>query len=226
MGRTQAPGRQQSRCRLPHAPTENSARHKMDRHVGRAAGRSAAGDRPGALCRRHQFPAPASHADRALQPCPRQHHLDRYRSRTRFARRRRGMDRGRHSRSAADRFSRRPDREARAVSPAGTGAATSALCRRSGRGRICGGSVPCRGRRRSRHHGDRGTAAAARRRDEPGEFSFGRDTEADVLHQGYGDVDAVFKSAPHIVELQADRRPPFRRAAGKPRRHRPLRRLA
>ena len=63
-------------------------------------------------------------------------------------------------------------------------------------------------------------------RDEPGEFSFGRDTEAAVLNQGYGDVDAVFKSAAHIVELQAHQRPAFRRAAGMPRRDRPLRRLA
>ncbi|MBX9846334.1 MAG: xanthine dehydrogenase family protein molybdopterin-binding subunit [Xanthobacteraceae bacterium] len=39
-------------------------------------------------------------------------------------------------------------------------------------------------------------------RDEPGEFSFARDTEATVLHQGYGDVEAVFKTAPHIVELK------------------------
>jgi carbon-monoxide dehydrogenase large subunit/6-hydroxypseudooxynicotine dehydrogenase subunit gamma len=36
----------------------------------------------------------------------------------------------------------------------------------------------------------------------PGEFSPGRNTEADVLRQGYGDVEAVFKSAPHIVELK------------------------
>jgi carbon-monoxide dehydrogenase large subunit/6-hydroxypseudooxynicotine dehydrogenase subunit gamma len=39
-------------------------------------------------------------------------------------------------------------------------------------------------------------------RDDPGEFSFGRDTEADILTQGYGDVEAVFKSATHIVELK------------------------
>ena len=51
-------------------------------------------------------------------------------------------------------------------------------------------------------------------RDEPGEFSFGRDTEAAILTQGYGDVDAVFKSAAHIVELQAHQRPALRRAAG------------
>jgi aerobic carbon-monoxide dehydrogenase large subunit len=37
---------------------------------------------------------------------------------------------------------------------------------------------------------------------EPGEFSFGRNTEAAVLTQGYGDVEAVFKAAPHIVELK------------------------
>lgn len=39
-------------------------------------------------------------------------------------------------------------------------------------------------------------------RAEPGEFSFARDTEATVLHQGYGDVEAVFKTAAHIVELK------------------------
>ena len=39
-------------------------------------------------------------------------------------------------------------------------------------------------------------------RAEPGEFSPGRDTEADVLHQGYGDVDAVFATAHTIVELE------------------------
>jgi carbon-monoxide dehydrogenase large subunit/6-hydroxypseudooxynicotine dehydrogenase subunit gamma len=39
-------------------------------------------------------------------------------------------------------------------------------------------------------------------RDDPREFSFGRDTEADILTQGYGDVEAVFKSASHIVELK------------------------
>jgi aerobic carbon-monoxide dehydrogenase large subunit len=38
--------------------------------------------------------------------------------------------------------------------------------------------------------------------DEPGEFSFGRNTEAAVLTQGYGDVDAVFKQAAHVVELK------------------------
>jgi carbon-monoxide dehydrogenase large subunit/6-hydroxypseudooxynicotine dehydrogenase subunit gamma len=38
--------------------------------------------------------------------------------------------------------------------------------------------------------------------DEPGEFSLGRNTEAAVLTQGYGDCDAVFQSAPHIVELK------------------------
>jgi len=37
---------------------------------------------------------------------------------------------------------------------------------------------------------------------EPGEFSSGRGTEADLLRQGYGDVDAVFKTAPHVVELK------------------------
>ena len=38
-------------------------------------------------------------------------------------------------------------------------------------------------------------------RAEPGEFSPGRDTEAALLTQGYGDVEAVFASAHTIVEL-------------------------
>ena len=58
----------------------------MDRPVGRAAGRPAAGDRPRALRRRHQFPAPASHAHRALQPRARQHLVDRHRRRARTCR--------------------------------------------------------------------------------------------------------------------------------------------
>jgi len=37
---------------------------------------------------------------------------------------------------------------------------------------------------------------------DPGEFSLGRNTEATVLTQGYGDVEAIFKSVPHIVELR------------------------
>jgi carbon-monoxide dehydrogenase large subunit len=39
-------------------------------------------------------------------------------------------------------------------------------------------------------------------RDVPADFSFGRDTEATILTQGYGDVEEVFKSAAHIVELK------------------------
>jgi carbon-monoxide dehydrogenase large subunit/6-hydroxypseudooxynicotine dehydrogenase subunit gamma len=36
---------------------------------------------------------------------------------------------------------------------------------------------------------------------EPGEFSPGRNTEPDLLRQGYGDVDAAFRDVPHVVEL-------------------------
>jgi len=38
--------------------------------------------------------------------------------------------------------------------------------------------------------------------DPPGEFSPGRDTEASIIRQGYGDVDAVFRTAPIVVELE------------------------
>jgi carbon-monoxide dehydrogenase large subunit len=37
---------------------------------------------------------------------------------------------------------------------------------------------------------------------EPGEFSAGRNTEVAVFRQGYGDVDAVLRSAPVVVELE------------------------
>jgi carbon-monoxide dehydrogenase large subunit/6-hydroxypseudooxynicotine dehydrogenase subunit gamma len=37
---------------------------------------------------------------------------------------------------------------------------------------------------------------------EPGEFSAGRNTEVAVIRQGYGDVDAVFRTAPMVVELE------------------------
>jgi aerobic carbon-monoxide dehydrogenase large subunit len=37
---------------------------------------------------------------------------------------------------------------------------------------------------------------------EPGEFSPGRTTEAAIIHQGYGDVEAALRSAPLVVELE------------------------
>jgi carbon-monoxide dehydrogenase large subunit/6-hydroxypseudooxynicotine dehydrogenase subunit gamma len=39
---------------------------------------------------------------------------------------------------------------------------------------------------------------------EPAGFSQGHDSEAALLRQGYGDVDAAFGDAPHIVELKLD----------------------
>jgi carbon-monoxide dehydrogenase large subunit/6-hydroxypseudooxynicotine dehydrogenase subunit gamma len=37
---------------------------------------------------------------------------------------------------------------------------------------------------------------------EPGEFSPGRNTEVSIIRQGYGDVDAAFRTAPVCVELE------------------------
>ena len=37
---------------------------------------------------------------------------------------------------------------------------------------------------------------------EPGEFSAGRSTEASIIRQGYGDVDALLRSASIVVELE------------------------
>ncbi len=36
----------------------------------------------------------------------------------------------------------------------------------------------------------------------PAEFSPGHSSEAAIIRQGYGDVDAVFRDAPHVVELE------------------------
>src|SRR4051812_39741213 len=36
----------------------------------------------------------------------------------------------------------------------------------------------------------------------PGEFSSGRNTEVTIIRQGYGDVDAAFRSAPIVVEVE------------------------
>ena len=59
---------------------------------------------------------------------------------------------------------------------------------------------------------------------EPGEFERGRSTEPAVVRKGYGDVDAAFRAAHAVVELDARGRPPHRRADGDARRHRALRR--
>ena len=60
----------------------------------------------------------------------------------------------------------------------------------------------------------------------PCEFSPGHDSEAALIRQGYGDVDAVFRAARARGRARTRHRPPFRRAAGDARRHRPLRCLA
>ena len=36
----------------------------------------------------------------------------------------------------------------------------------------------------------------------PGEFAAGRNTEVAIIRQGYGDVDAVLRAAPHVVALE------------------------
>jgi aerobic carbon-monoxide dehydrogenase large subunit len=39
-------------------------------------------------------------------------------------------------------------------------------------------------------------------KDAPGEFSSGRSTEADILRQGYGDIDDAFRQAHTIIEME------------------------
>ena len=58
--------------------------------------------------------------------------------------------------------------------------------------------------------------------DPPGEFDAGLSTEPTICRQGYGDIEAALRACPPIVELDLAHRPSFRRAAGDPRRHRPL----
>ena len=57
----------------------------------------------------------------------------------------------------------------------------------------------------------------------PVEFSPGHSSEAAIIRQGYGDVDAVFRTRQAHRRGRACHRPAFRRAAGDARRHRPLR---
>ena len=162
-------------------------------HAGRAAGGPAAGHRPRPLRRRHQLRAPASHAHRALQPCARPHRLDRRRRGARAARRRRGVDRGRHRRrrrrsifaKGRSRSSRRTASRCWRPTRCATSASRSPRC--SPRTPMSPRTPPISSRWRSRNCRRCSTPAA-----EPGEFSPGRDTEPDVLRQGYGDVDAVF----------------------------------
>ena len=77
---------------------------------------------------------------------------------------RRGVDRRRHRRRAADRFPRRPHRAAGAVPPAGARDRPRALCRRARRRGVRRRSLRRGGRRRPRRHRHRRIAGAARRR--------------------------------------------------------------
>ena len=153
--------------------------------------------------------------------------VDRHRGGARAARRGRGVDRGRHCRRAADRFPRGPDRAARAVPPAGAGDGQGALRRRAGGGGVRRGSLCRRGRRRSRHHGDRGAAGrcstprrARRVLVRPQHRSRRCSTRATATSMRRSTRRRI------VVELELDDRPAFRRAAGDARRDRPLRRLA
>ena len=144
------------------------------------------------------------------------------------ARRGRGVDRGRHRRRAADRFPRRADREARAVPPAGAGDRTRCAMSASRSPRCSPKTLtsprtpPISSPWRSRN-----CRCCSTPRDEPGEFSFGRDTEAD-------DPDARATatsrrcSSPraHIVELKLTSGRHSGVPLEMPRRARPLRRLA
>ena len=178
----------------------------MDRHAGRAAGGPAAGHRPRPLRRRHQFRAPASHADGALQPRARPH---RCRSTPREARALPGVVAVWTARDiadiGADRFPRGADREARAVPPAGAGHGQGALRRRAGRRGVRRGPLRRRGRRRAGRRRDRGIAAAARRpRRARRVLARPRHRSRRSCTQGYGDVEAVFASRAHHRRAGAD----------------------
>ena len=97
-----------------------------------------------------------------------------------------------------------------------------ALCRRAGGGGVRRRSLSRRGCRRSGRARDRGTAGVLRAEQRPGEFEPGRSTEPAIVRKEYGDLDAAFRNAHAIVALELVDRPPFRRAAGDPRRDRAL----
>ncbi len=193
----------------------------------RAAPRGpAAGARARAVCRRYLVSPPASHAHSAFS---RSTWADRVGRCARGAGDPRGacrLDRGRHRRHSADRFPRRPHREARALSPAGAGARARALCRRAGRGGVRGRSLCRRGCRRSRRDRDRGIAGAARCRCGAGRIlNRARDRSGDR-------APGLWRHRRHDGARPSDRRrrsrgrPPFRRADRDARRHRPPRQVA
>ena len=167
---------------------------------------------------------------RVVRSAPRAwpHRRDRHRGGARAARRVRGVDRGRHRRRAADRFPRGPHSGARALSPAGAGGRRRALCRRAGRRGVRGRPVCRRGRRRSRQ---RSRSRSCRPLlDSAG--AAGR-VRAGPQHRGGAHPPGLRRRRRacsarrmHVVELELAHRPPFRRAAGDARRHRPLRRRA
>ena len=159
--------------------------------------------RPRPLCRRHLLSAPAPHAHGALEPRARQDRVDRHRGRARLARRGRGLDRRRHRRRAADRFPRGQHSRARALPPAGAGDRQGALCRRAGRrgvrrGSLCGGGRG-RSRRRSR---SRSCRSCSPPRPSPASSRPAATPRSTIIRQGYGDVDAVLRAAPIVVELE------------------------
>ena len=144
------------------------------------------------------------------------------------ARRGRGVDRGRHRRRAADRFPRRADREARALPPAGAGAATRCATSAS-RSRRCSPRTPTSPRTPpiSSPWRSRSCRRCSMPATSPASSRSAATPRPRSCTQGYGDVEAVFKSA------RAYRRARSSPAAGIPacrwrRRgaHRPLRRLA
>src|SRR5262249_15999680 len=162
-------------------------------------GGSAAGQGPRSLRRRHFVSAPAPHADRSLKPRPRQDRCDRHVGCTRAARRGRGLDRRRRHGPAPDRFSPATNSPPRALPPPVLAA---------GKVRAVGEPVA------AVFAGDPYIAEDAAdlvtleieelpillaADAEPGEFSAGRSTEVSIIRQGYGDVDALLRSAPIVV---------------------------
>ena len=200
----------------------NERRHRPDKWIGQSVERL---EDPPLVTGRGRFAGDINFPHQLHMRIVRSNHahgkitVDLHRRRRGAAGRGRGVDRGRHRRRAADRFPRGPIEKLAPYRQPVLATRQGALRRRAGRGGVRRGPVRRRGRRRSRHHGRRGTAGAARRRaPSRGEFSFGRNTEAAVLHQGYGDVDAVFKARAARGRAEAHRRPALRRAAGDARR--------
>ena len=212
------------------APRPRRHARSKDKFVGRSVPRLE--DRPllpgqGRFAADVSFPGSAAHAGGALDPRARQAPVDRCRGRAGHAGRACGVDRRGCGRHSADRLSPDQDRRAGRLPPARAGAAAGCAMSAS-RSRWCSPTIPISPRTpptwsRSRSRSCRRCcdADAGARRVRAGPLDRGGRRPQGIRRRRRG-----VPQRPCDGRARAARRPPFRRAAGDPRRDRPLRRRA